>query len=159
MAELTEQEIARAATNDPQLSTKEFTLGDRTFKIVDLEYDDYVIFMSKLAPLMKSVASGLASSHGINVSDKPHSIDATSIMEYCSADIPDLATIVCRQTDPTITAKEVKRLGKTPFRLATLVLMQIEQNHIIADISDFFVQMLPLLKVSMGSKSTTKAIR
>lgn len=159
MTELTEQEIIRAATNDAALSNSEVTLGDRTFKIVDLEYDDYVIFITKLAPLLKAIAGGLASSHGINVGDKSSQIDAVSIVEYCSADIPELARIVCKQTEPSITVKEVKQLGKTPFKLASVVLKQIEQNRIIADISDFFVQMLPLLKTTMGSKLTTKATR
>jgi hypothetical protein len=34
--ELSQTEIVRAATNDPDLAPVSFTLGDRTFKVLDL---------------------------------------------------------------------------------------------------------------------------
>lgn len=148
---LTDKQIVQAATNDPALSEQTAVLGDRTFKIVDLEYDDYLLFLTKLGPLLKGVASGLLLNQGLG-----GGLDAASIVEYCSSDLPDLACIVCRQTDKDITPKEIKLLAKSPFRLATLVMAQIHRNDMIAEISSFFQLMLPVMKVAVNlSKSKT----
>lgn len=149
---LSDTEVIRAATNDPALSERQIKLGDRTFTIVDLEYDDYLVFITKLAPLMKAFASGLLASKGIG-SESP-SLDPLAIIEYCASDVPELALLVCSQTDKTITLKEVKKLGKNPFNLATVVLKQIEQNNMIGDITSFFAQILPLLRVTAGSQKS-----
>lgn len=141
------KEIHRAATNDPELSDNTFVLGERTFTVVDLEYDSYLKFITKLAPLMKAVAGGLLASRGSSV---PNMLDPAMLVEMCINDLPELAALVCQQTDKSVTTEEVKRLGKTPFKLAHIVLKQIEQNKIISEISDFFAQMLPLMRVAMN---------
>jgi hypothetical protein len=141
--------IHRAATNEPTLSDNEFTLGERVFKVVDLEYDAYLKFITKLAPLMKAIAGGLMASRGASMSS---AIDPAALVEHCVNELPDLAALVCQQTDPSVTPADVKKWAKTPFKLATIILRQIEQNKIISEISDFFAQMLPLMKVAMNLK-------
>lgn len=148
---LSTQAIHRAATNDPELSENTFTLGSkengtfREFKVVDLEYDDYLLFITKLAPLMKVLGSSILAAKG----GSSMSLDPSSLIEHCVHELPELAALVCRQTDPSVTADEVKKLAKTPFKLATIILRQIEQNKIVSEISDFFAQMLPLMKVAL----------
>jgi len=147
-------------TNDAALSERSFDLGGREFKVVDLAYDDYVKFLALLQPLLESVATKIAAYKGLvptaDAADTP--ITAAGVLKYCVKELPELVCIVCRATDPTVTVDEVKALGKNPFKLAGVVLTQIDHNKIIKDIGDFFVQMLPLLKVAMpmlGAAPTT----
>ena len=141
---LSKLSIVRAATNDPALSERKIVLGDRTFPIVDLAYDHYILFLAQLQPLLVGI---LGSIPGIKTLGLTSTVTPTALIAYCGASLPEMARIVCAQTDPEITVVEVKLLGKTPFKLAELVLAQIEQNHIINDIRDFFVQLAPLLKL------------
>jgi hypothetical protein len=67
------------------------------------------------------------------------------LLKYCGDVIPDLALLVVKQTRPDLTLAEVKKLGRSPFKLGTLVIMQIEHNKIIEEIGDFFVRLLPFL--------------
>lgn len=136
---LSTQEIIRAATNDPALSDVMVELGDRKFKIVDLSYDDYLVFLSRLQPVLSAVAGPM-----MGEANGPE-LSAATLLKYCADVLPELAQLVCKQTDPTITVDEVKRLGRSPFKLAAVVLKQIEQNKMISDITDFFVQIRPLL--------------
>jgi hypothetical protein len=142
-------EIARAATNDPALSAVSFNLGDRSFKIVDLAYDDYVKFLALLAPLLESVAKKFLVRDVLAVEGE--SVSVADLFKYCVDGLPEMVCIVCSQTDPTIKVDDVKRLGKNPINLARIVLLQIQQNNVIKDIGDFFVQTLPLMKAAMGA--------
>lgn len=152
--ELSQTEVIRAATNAPELSTISVTLGDRAFKVVDLEYDDYMVFLAKLQPLLMSFASAVAGRFGVAAPDLDVStVNPASVIQYCGQDLPEMACIVCRQTDPGITVDDVKKLGKTPFALAKVVLAQVKQNRVINDLMDFFAQVLPLLTATMSSKS------
>jgi hypothetical protein len=150
--ELSQTEIVRAATNDPELAPVSFTLGDRTFKVLDLEYDSYITFLAKLEPLLKALANQFTGVQYDYVGDAK--LNVTDLFKYCAEAIPEMATIVCRATDPDITVDEVKKLGKNPFKLAAVVLKQIEQNRIIADIASFFAQILPLLRVGRTMMTT-----
>jgi len=139
----TKLEIVRAATNAPELSTRTVPLGDREFKVVDLEYDDYLLFMAQLQPLLEGLLGNLPGVRGLGLSSV---LSPTDIMRYCGKSLVDMAVIVCKQTDPSVTAEEVKRLAKSPFKLVTVVMAQIEQNNIIGELKDFFNLVLPLLK-------------
>ncbi len=147
---LTEKEILAAATNDPSLSPDEFQLGDKKFKVVHLPYDDYVAFLSMLQPFLEGLMHNLAekanvSVPGIALGAAP---DASSLITFCLKSLPDMACIVCKQTDSSITVGEVKRLGGTPFALAGVVLKQISKNKMIKDFSSFFALVTPLLKAA-----------
>lgn len=155
---LSEKEVARAVSNDPALSDRAFVLGDREFKIVDLDYDSYVTFIAYLQPLAEAIFGGFLSAQmGGDYSDTIN-VAPSAILKYCRSSLPEMACIVCRKTDENITVEEVKRLAKTPFALAAVVLKQIEQNNMIKDFADFFGSMVPLMKKAMAGQalSTTK---
>lgn len=142
---ITTLDLVRAATNDPALSTISVTLGDKDYPVVDLPYDAYIRFLALLQPLLEVFASKLTG--GLSGSSTG-ALSAASIIQYCSSSLPEMALIVVEQTDPDITIEQVKVLGKTPFKLAAIVIKQIEANKMITEISDFFVQLLPLMKMS-----------
>lgn len=146
------REIARAATNDPALSLSEFTLGDKTFKIVDLAYDDYIKFLALLQPLIEGVVNGANNTSGFDVAGIHVASDGFTvqgILKYCSTELPEMVRIICAAADPTITVEDVKRLGKNPFRLAEIVLKQIAQNKMIQDFASFFQRAMPLLQQAL----------
>ncbi len=150
-------EIARAATNAPELSREEFTLGDRKFKVVDLPYDDYLRFTTYLGPMLELLFGSLVSMSGIKAPTANVSLTPAAILQYAGESLPELACIVCTQTDPTMTVAQVKLLAqgsspRGPFKLAEIVLKQVEQNKIINDFASFFGQMLPLLKAALSLK-------
>lgn len=142
--DISEHDKVRVATNSPTLAKDEFTLGDKTYKIVDLSYDNYLLFMTHLGPLLEAVVGGVLSVQGMPISTG--SITPKLILDHLAGSLPELACIVCNETDPEMTTSQVKKLGKTPFKLAEIVIKQIEHNKIIADIASFFAQMLPVIK-------------
>lgn len=151
---LTERQIARAATNDPSLSEREFQLGDRTFPLVDLPYDDYVVFLGHLQPLMEAIAGRFSATQDLVSSEE---ITVSGLAKYCAKALPEMVTLMARQSDPTMTTDVVKQMGRSPFKLATIVMKQIEQNKVISDIADFFEQVLPVIKALWGTKTKQSA--
>jgi hypothetical protein len=156
---LTEKDKVRGMTNDPSLSENTITLGTgefkRDFKILDLEYDDYVTFLSYLQPLMEVALGKLASFQGIAI-PQTSEINAASLLAYCANDLPEMVRIVCKGTDPDITTTEIKKLVKNPFKMASIVLEQINHNKMIKDFSDFFMLILPLIKPQTEVPPTKK---
>jgi hypothetical protein len=154
---LSQNEIVRGATNAPELSTNVVQVGGREFKVVDLSYDDYMVFLTKLQPLLMALTASVTSRFGLNQNVDLASVTPASIIQFCGKDLPELACIVCRQTDSSVSVNDMKVLAKTPFAMAKIVMAQIKQNRMIQDFSDFFVQMLPLLAEVMGveKKSST----
>lgn len=146
---LTQLEIVRAATNDPALAARTVKLGDREFPVLDLEYDDYMLFMAQVTPLLESLLGSLPGVRNLQLVD---TITPSSIISFCGKSLPELARIVCSQSAPAITVAEVKKLGKTPFALALVVLAQIEQNQMITSVKDFFLRIAPLLTAVLPSK-------
>jgi hypothetical protein len=143
---ITSIDIARAATNDPALAPTKVVLGDRSFPVMDMPYEDNVKFLAFLQPLLESIAGRVAGLTGDS------GLASAGLMKYCASSLPEMAHMVCRQSDPSITVEEVKRLGKTPIRLAGVVAAQMKHDRTVQDIVDFFNQMLPLLKLTkLGS--------
>src|SRR4051812_37799306 len=58
---ITPAEAVRAVTNSPELAKNEFTLGVRTFQVVDLAYDDYLRFTTHLTPMLEILFGSLMS--------------------------------------------------------------------------------------------------
>lgn len=146
---LPQLEIVRAATNDPALAKRTMKLGDREFAIVDLPYDDYLLFVAQAQPLIELLMGSLP---GVKAAGLLDTLTPATLISYCATSLPEMARIVCSQTDAKITADDVKRLGKSPIALAMLVLAQVEQNGIIAEFRSFFQQMSPLLKALIPAK-------
>lgn len=142
----TQKEIVRAATNDPSLSTASFTLGDRTFTIVDLPYDDYIKFFAYLQPLIEKFAGAVT---GIAFTTaQADDLSVSGLIKYCSESLPEMVRMMCSQTDPTVTVEDVKKMVRSPFKLAAIVMEQVKANKVIEDMTDFFEQIVPLLKRS-----------
>jgi len=144
---LSQADIVRAATNDPALTKDEFMLGDRKFPVVDLSYDDYLRFLTLLTPLLETVVGGVMAKSGFRSGAM---LSPKDLISSLSDSLPELVSIVCNQTDETMTVEEVKLLGRTPFKLADIVMKQIEHNKIISEIASFFAQMLPVLKAALS---------
>ena len=145
--ELSSAEISRAFTNDPVLSTDDFQLGDRTFKVVDLGYDDYITFMTMLEPLLSALVGKISAKSGLKLPDIDlGTFTISGLTSYCKDSLPEMVRIICSQTDPTITIEEVKTLGKTPFKLAEIVIIQVNRNGIVKEFTAFFGQILRLMK-------------
>jgi hypothetical protein len=79
-------------------------------------------------------------------------VSVSSLAKYCANVLPELVCVMAKQSDPSVTPEVVKQLGKSPFKLATIVMQQIEQNRVISDIADFFEQVLPVMKALWGSR-------
>lgn len=140
----TQTEIVRAATNSPELSTHSFTLGDRTFPIVDLPYDDYIKFFAYLQPLIEKFAGAVT---GISFTSQANDdLSVSGLITYCSASLPEMVRMMCAQTDPSVTVDDVKSWVRSPFKLASIVMEQVKANKVIEDLADFFDQIVPLLK-------------
>jgi hypothetical protein len=151
--QLTTREIAFAATNDPALAATEFTLGERTFKVLNLPYEDYVKFLGHLQPVLEGITAGAANKPAEGESD----FGIGTILKHCADVLPHMVQLSAKQTDPTITVERCKELCPSPLRMATIVLKQIQQNRIVSDIADFFVLMLPVMSAIKGAMKTTKA--
>jgi hypothetical protein len=149
-ASLTTVQITTAALNDPALSPDEFKLGDRVFKVVDLSYDDYMKFITLLSPLIDSIFGKLArrapSIPGVTLAPDTDQFSVKQLFQYCGSTLPEMAALVCKASDPEIAVDEIKLLAKTPFKLADVILLQMERNNILKDFADFFARILPLMK-------------
>jgi hypothetical protein len=147
---LTKKDVVRAALNDSALSQTHFQLGDRTFPLKDLTYDQYNKFLLLVAPLVDIVIGRMgerAQAQQLGFSDLDISLfSVTDILKYCGEAIPELATICCQASDPTVTVETVKSLTNKPTVLAGIILKQIVHNNMIQDFADFFGQILPLTK-------------
>jgi hypothetical protein len=141
---LSPEQILRAATNDPALSKDTFTLGSKTFKVVDLKYDDYLKFITYLSPLLDAIAKSMLSMTG-RVEESEEKFSTSTLFQYCGKELPEMARIVCAQTEPDITPDEVKELAGTPFKLIDVVWAQIVRNKMIDEIAAFFGRMAALL--------------
>lgn len=141
-------ELARAVTNSPALSPDQVQLGDRVFTIIDLEYDDYLVFTTMLGPLLEIIMQRIGAS-AISVPNVvlPASdiLSVTGLVKFASKDLPAMAQIVLRGSDPSITIEEVKKLARNPFKLAEIVVAQILRNNIISDFSSVFLQLRRLI--------------
>lgn len=152
MSELTQSEIARAARNEPvgTFTLKNSHTGEeRTFELKDLEYDSYIEFVDLARPIITAVAGSVQSkdNHGeFQLAFNPAGIDFGELIRLAGKELPRMALIICRQSDPRIKLEEVKRLGRRPMQLLEIVLMQIKQNSIVQEFADFFPRIATALQ-------------
>lgn len=147
---LTKAEITRAAFNDSALSQTHFQLGDRTFPVKDLSYDQYTKFLLLVSPLVDLIIGRIGDkvkAEELGLGDLDISLfSVTDILRYCGDKLPEMAAICCQASDPTVTPELVKSLTNKPFDLAEIVLKQIIQNNMINDFAGFFARLLPMTK-------------
>lgn len=134
----TDTQVVAAMTNDPLLSEHQVEFGGKVYTLVDLSYDDYMKFLVLLQPFLESVVMKLA--------DRSSPINVGDIVRHCGESLPHLVYLSLKQVDEDIDILKIKEIAKTPFKLVPVVVKQIEKNQMIKEFSDFFVQMLPMVK-------------
>lgn len=154
---LPQARIIEAATNSPSLCPDEFQLGDRTFKVLHLEYDEYLAFTGYLQPLLTKISDLVLSRAGvslpgIDLNSGDASISPSSLMQFCVRDLPEMALLVCNMQSAVEKKPELlvdipwlKKSARNPFELAKIVMKQMEKNNLVKDFLDFFVQALPTI--------------
>lgn len=148
---LTDKDILQGAVNSPALAADEFQLGDRTFKVLDLGYDDYVQFLFFVKPIFEALGKAvtLSPTQVPDIDLGAGILSITNIMDFCLKDLPEMCRIVCAQTAPEITVTEVKALARNPMKMTEVVLKQIVRNNMIKDFTSFFHQILALMPKKM----------
>ncbi len=165
---LPEELIVAEGTNDMRLDRDTFTLGNRTFTVVSLQYRQYLQFMARLKPLLEAVASkvrgSIAEASGlnekINVSgitmNALNALDPDFLMGFCADSLPAMVEIICNmkslreeRVDDVVDNIWVEKNAQSPFQLVNIVLLQVNKNNMIVDFASFFAEILPLL---MGGK-------
>lgn len=144
---LTQQQIAEAATQNPTLSPDEFKLGEATYKVVHLPYDDYIAFLAYLQPFLDALVARMGNKVKVSIPglDIGKSLDASALVKFCMKSLPEMTQIIVKQTSPNMTIDEIKQIAGTPFVLAEIVLKQVIKNGMIKEFASFFVSMAPLL--------------
>lgn len=150
----------------------EFTLENtvtgesRTFEIRDLPYDDYLDFCSKARPIITAVSGSINIASIDNVDGKdaarfdfdPLKLDFGQLIALSGKELPYMAWLCCRQSDASITEREVKRLARRPIALLHVVLMQIKHNALVEEFVSFFQQKIaPALEGLMPEASAAAA--
>jgi hypothetical protein len=146
--------------------------GGREFPIKDLSYDDYMEFLELSRPIIQAVVEMVkvednGTPNGAITADMANlSID--TIVGLAGKNLPRMAWICARQSDPLITEDEVKRLARRPFHLVPPIIAQVKHNELAKEIMDFFLtapalvtEMIPDLGAIPihDLVSTTKATR
>lgn len=150
---LSQETIVAAATNT---WGKEFTLGEgdkqRVFSVKDLDYFSYVEFVTRAKPLITLAANGMEYKSDGGVLDlqfNPANLDIDAILASCMKDLPKLAWLVCKQTDPAIKPEEVANLAHRPQRLIEIIMLQVMHNNMIQEFGTFFQRLTGLVMAMM----------
>ncbi len=139
---------------------KTFTLGDKEFEVKDLTYYDYVEFVALAKPLITVAASGLALGEEggeLKVNFDPSNLDFDKIIGLAGKELPRLAYLVCRQSDPKIKEQDVALLARRPQRLIEIVLLQILQNKMIEEFGAFFQRLTAMVSTLMPTAAKVMA--
>lgn len=120
---------------------KSFTLGDREFPVKDLSYDDYLEFVDLARPIIEQVTSALEI-HGVDgdpqIDLNPINLDYKQLIKLAGHELPRMAWICCKQSDPKISIADVKRLGRRPMHLLEVIMLQVKHNELVKEFQDFF---------------------
>lgn len=148
--------IAQAVRNEPSAT---FLLGDRTFDIKDLDYDSYIEFCDLARPIITSVADSLEVNNEGGKLDLQFNflnIDSANLIKLAGKELPRMAWICCKQSDPKIKIEDVKRLGRRPLVMLEVVLKQVKHNEMVKEFADFFpriasalTELMPAAKEAM----------
>lgn len=143
---LTTSQIADAVRND--YPDKSFKLGNREFPIHDLDYDSYIEFMELARPIIVSLANTITpvmKDQKLDFDLNYGKLDFGSLIKLAGNELPRMAHICCRQSDPKVSIADVKRLARRPHNLIEVVLLQVKHNELVKEFADFF----PRLKESV----------
>jgi hypothetical protein len=137
--------IGKAVRNEP---SSEFTLTNshtkesKTFTIQDLDYDSYCEFCDLARPIIASVAGaidmGTSPTGEMKLQFNAAGINYETLIKLAGKELPRMAWLCCKQSDPRIKLEDVKRLARRPMVMLEIVLKQIKQNEIVKEFADFF---------------------
>lgn len=144
---LTTSTIMQAARNE---AAGTFTLSNpsgesKTFEIKHLSYDAYIEFCELARPILTTMSGALAldmSNGEFGLKFNPLNIDYEQVIKLAGKELPRMAWLCCKQSDPKITIDEVKRLGHRPQNLIAVVLQQVKHNDMVKEFADFFPQIV-----------------
>lgn len=139
---------------------KTFTLGDRQFEIKDLEYYDYLEFITLAKPLVAVAASGIALNEDggeLKIDFDPTNLDFDKIISLAGKELPRLAYLVCRQSEPKIKEQEVAMLARRPQRLIEVILLQILHNKMIEEFGAFFQRLTAMVSTMLPDAAKVMA--
>jgi hypothetical protein len=125
-----------------------FTLGDRVFEIKDLQYDDYIEFCDLARPIITAVSQSLELNQENGQLDLQFNfgnLDFRQLLQLSKEELPRMAWLCCKQTDPKIKLAEVKRLARRPQTMLEVVLAQVKHNDLVKEFADFFPRMASAL--------------
>lgn len=136
---LTATDIHNAVRNE--YPGQSFMLGDREFPIKSLAYDDYLEFVDLARPIVEAVANSLelqSESGDPSIGFNPVNLDFKQLIKLAGTELPRMAWICCKQSDPKISINDVKRLARRPFPLIEIVLLQVKHNELVKEFQSFF---------------------
>jgi hypothetical protein len=155
---VTEELISNAVRNDYGADAV-FTLGDRTFPVKDLSYDDYIEFVRLARPIITGAVAGFDLMSG---DFNPMAIDYEDLLSLAGKELPKMAWLCCRASDAKITIDQVKALARRPYPLIDVVLVQVKHNQMVAELKDFFpvvvkrlMELAPEVQGAMESVTTS----
>lgn len=163
MSELNDTDKMKAARNE---GYGEFTLtnpqtgNSKTFQLKNLSYDAYVEFCSLARPILITLGNGLDMGNKggeFSLEFNPLNLDFEKLIEIAGKELPRMAWLCCRQSDPKIKLEEVKELGYRPQNLLLVVLQQIKHNDLVKEFADFFPQLVAALTELMPAATAAAA--
>ena len=141
---LTDNDKLNAMSNSGYGSYK---FGSRTFELKHLAYDDYMKFVKLAQPLIETIAqmAGEDLSGGVTqIAFNAMALDFDTVIKLSGDNLPQLAWLALKASDPKIKPEEVKALavesnpGCPPMAMAEVVLVQVKHNQMIKGFVDFF---------------------
>lgn len=152
-----EQQIVSAMKNE---WGKEFELGGQKFEIKDLGYFDYVEFITLAKPLVLLVGESLettAKDGEIGIEFNPAAVDFDKILAMCGKELPRLAWLICKQTNPALKPNDVAELARRPYVLVEIILLQIKHNDMIQEFASFFQRLTRMVTALMPEAANAVA--
>lgn len=152
---LSDEQIQAAVTNDYYPNC--FKVGKpgspeyREFPIKDLDYKSYIAFCRVAKPIIEAAAGalkvGMDDAGQVAVNFDPFGIDFEALMDLAEKDLPHMAWLCLKQSDPKLTVAKVEEMLPRPQLMLEIVLQQVKQNNLVKEFADFF----PRLMTSLSS--------
>jgi hypothetical protein len=139
----TREDVFNAVRNE--YPDKSFVLGDRVFPVKDLSYDAYVEFMELSRPILTMLVDSLElkNQNGeVDVEFNPAGFDVEKLIKLAGNELPRMAWLCCKQSDPNISIQDVKKLARRPQTMVQVVLAQVKHNDLAREFADFFKQIV-----------------
>jgi hypothetical protein len=81
----------------------------------------------------------------MKVDFNPANLDFDLIIKLCGKELPKMAGIICRQSQPKIKDNEVAALARRPQKLIEVILLQVMHNNMIQEFGAFFQRLTAMV--------------